>query len=61
MSSTHCTMALVNLKLHVHQYGMQNYIFYSQEFVAGGIEGGWSLPSGSISGAPSKHKLLIDL
>lgn len=50
MSSTHCTMALLNFKLSVHQYGIQNYVFYSQEFVKDGIEGGWSLPIGFISG-----------
>ena len=61
MSSTHCTMALLNLKISVHQYGIHNYIFYSQEFVKDGIEGGWSLPIGSISGEPSEHKILIDL
>ena len=61
MSSTHCTMALLNLKISVHQYGIHNYMFYSQEFVKDGIKGGWSLPVGSISGEPSEHKILIDL
>ena len=54
-------MALLNLKFSVHQYGMQNYLFYSREFVTDGIEGGWSLPIGSISGEPSEDSLLNDL
>lgn len=61
MSSYHCTMALLNLKLAVHKYGTKDYMFYSQEFVKSGIEGGWSLPSGSISGESSEDKLRVDL
>lgn len=61
MSSTNCSLALLGLKLSAHQYGMQNYMFYSKEFVKSGIEGGFSLPAGWIYGEPREPKLLIDL
>ena len=61
MSSTDCTMALLGLKLSTHQYGMQDYIFYSKESVKSGIEGGFSLPNGFIYGEPPEPKLLVGL
>ena len=60
MNSVHCTMALLNLKFLVDQYGKPDYMFYSRKYVKDGIEGGWSLPIGSISGELLEDKLFID-
>ena len=61
LDSSNCTLTLVHLKHALHQFGGQDYFFYSQEYVKSGIEGGWSLPRGMIFGEPSEHKFIIDL
>ena len=61
MEPSHCTMALLNLKHSMKQFGEQNYFFYSREYVKDGIEGGWGLPGGMVYGEPSEDTLSMDL